>query len=217
MRRLSKKDIGYRTSKGTFPGCLRKPVFISLALMILLTSASCGHRKQPHETISAEELSQDIITGLAEGFRTGEIDVTTREKKLLSSLITYALENPEASMATLKEAMERAGIKANFPDSFEGIEPYYTAAQGVLSAIYKTEDGNGLVISKSTDSDYASMVEENKGNTITQKIGDKSVSLIVEDGKIHDALWKDGENYYSISSEYGIDESTLKSLIKNIN
>ena len=195
---------------------LKEGIVISLALMILLTSASCGHRKQHHETISAEELSQDIITGLAEGFRTGEIDISSREKKLLSSLITYALDNPEASLSTLKEAMEKAGIKANFPDSFEGIEPYYAAAQGVLSAIYKTEDGDGLIISKSTDKDYASIVEENKENTITKTIGDKSVSLIVEDGKIHDALWKDGANYYSISSEYGIDESTLKSLIKNI-
>lgn len=196
---------------------LRTSLYLSLTFMILFTSASCGHRKQPHETISAEELSQDIITGLAEGFRTGEIDVTTRERKILSGLINYALENPEASMATLKDAMERAGFKADFPDSIDGIKPYYAAAQGALQAVYEIEDGNKLVIRKSNDSDYDSHIDENSENTITRKIGDKTVSLYIDNGKIHDAVWKDGDKSYSISSEIGIDESTLKSLISNTN
>ena len=188
--------------------------------MTLIMITSCGQRKMPHETVSSEDLAQQIITGLAEGFKSGEIDVTTREKKLISNLIDYALENPESTMLSLTQAVERAGFSATFPESLSGVKPYFNAvADSLIEASYKTEDSNDIVIRKSNDSDSLSHVAgiamENK-TKITQKIGDKEVSIVLDQGKIYDALWKDGENAYSIYSQSGIDEETLKSLIKTV-
>ncbi|OON85449.1 hypothetical protein BXO88_12390 [Oribacterium sp. C9] len=190
------------------------PVIISMALLML---SSCGQRKMPHETISSEELSQQIITGLAEGFKSGEIDVTTREKKIISNLIDYALENPESTMLSLKQAVERAGFDATFPESLSGVEPYFSAvADSVVQASYKTSDGNDIIIRKSKDSDTLSHDAIDSKAKITQNIGGKDVTIIIDQDKIIDALWENAGSTYSVYSQEGIDEETLKSLIDTV-
>lgn len=195
---------------------INRSTCLILLYFTLIMLSSCGHRKVPHETVSSEELAQQIITGLADGFKSGEIDVTTREKKLISNLIDYALENPESTMLSLKQAAERAGFDATFPESLNGAEPYFSAvADSILQASYKTPDGNDIIIRKSKDSD-ALKDESDSTTKITQKIGGKDVTIIVDQDKIIDALWKNAGSTYSVYSQNGIDKETLNNLIDTV-
>ncbi|SFG09569.1 DUF4367 domain-containing protein [Oribacterium sp. WCC10] len=197
---------------------IKKYLYIVLITMAMPFIVSCGARKQPKETVSAEELSQDIITGIAEGFKNGEIDVTSRERKLISNLIDYVVSNPESSLITLKEAAQRAGFNAVFPDDISGAKPYFTAISGILEASYVTDDGNEIIIRKSEDKDAPEMElpEGINGIKVTKNIDGKEVSLISEDDKIYTVSWENAEKAYSIISENGIDEDTLKSIIKEV-
>ena len=199
---------------------IKKSSYSVLLMTFLLMITSCGQRKVPHETVSSEDLAQQIVNGLADGFKSGEIDVTTREKKIISNIINNALENPETTMMSLKQAAEKAGFNATFPESLSGVEPYFSAvADSLLEASYKTGDGNDIVIRKSNSSDSLTHVADiAAGNKtkITQKIGDTEVSIVLDQGKIYDAIWENGDNAYSVYSQGGIDEETLKSLIKTV-
>ncbi|ETP73862.1 hypothetical protein UYO_0116 [Lachnospiraceae bacterium JC7] len=200
-----------------FRSIKKNTYIIIFSSLILIMLSSCGERKKPHETVSSEELSQQIITGLADGFKSGEIDVTTREKKIISNLIDYALENPESTMLSLKQAAERAGFDATFPESLSGAEPYFSAvADSILQASYKTPDGNDIIIRKSKDSKPLSEDDMDSKTKITQNIGGKDVTIVVDQDKIIDAIWKNAGNTYSVYSQSGIDEDTLNSLIKTV-
>ncbi len=199
---------------------MKKSIFTGITIASLMAVASCGQRKIPKETVSSEELTQEIISGIAEGFKSGEITVTDREQKMLSNLFDYVLENPETSLASLKEAAERAGFNATFPESIDGVEPYFNAVAGqLLEADYITQDGDRIIIRKGLDADTLSeILNTATASVIPEKktIDGKDVSISTENGKIYDALWESSGNAYSIISEGGLDEETIKKLIKMI-
>lgn len=200
---------------------IKKSLFIGVTIASLIAISSCGKRKVPKESVSSEELSQEIISGIAEGFKNGEITVTDREQKMLSNLFDYVLENPETSIASLKEAAERAGFDATFPESIDGVQPYFNAVAGqLLEADYITQDGDRVIIRKGLDAEALSEILSNAAtaSTIPQKktIDGKDVSITSDSGKIYDVLWESSGNAYSIISEDGLDEATIKKLIKMI-
>ncbi|SDZ89148.1 hypothetical protein SAMN05216349_102147 [Oribacterium sp. KHPX15] len=200
----------------------RKTVYTGLILLSLITICSCGKRKTPQESVSSEDLTQEIISGIAEGFKSGEINVTEREKRILSNLVNYVMDNPEASMQLLSDAAKQAGFEGTFPEDISGVEPYYKAIAGtLLEADYITTDGNDIIIRKGTDSktlsDLLSEAANDADTTSTTKtIDGKEVNLSLKDDVIYDAIWKEAGNAYSIYSENGIDEKTLKELIKQV-
>ena len=200
----------------------RKTVYTGLILLSLITICSCGKRKTPQESVSSEDLTQEIISGIAEGFKSGEINVTEREKRILSNLVNYVMDNPEASMQLLSDAAKQAGFEGTFPEDISGVEPYYKAIAGsLLEADYITTDGNDIIIRKGTDSKTLSDLLSEAANdadttSTTKNIDGKEVNLSLKDDVIYDAIWKEAGNAYSIYSENGIDEKTLKELIKQV-
>ncbi len=198
----------------------KKSLFFSLTIITLMASSACGKRKTPKESVSSEELSQEIISGIADGFKNGDIEVTSREQKMISNFVDYVLANPETSMASIKEAAERAGFSANFPDSIDGAEPYFNAvANSLIEADYITQDGNDIIIRKGIDMDTLSQILSTATVSTTPEkttIDGKSVSISTEDGKIYDALWEESGKAFSIYSENGLDEETIKKLIEMI-
>ena len=61
-------------------------LYLSLTIITLFSTAGCGRRKTAQSTVNSEDLSQEIIAGIAEGFKNGDIAVTDREKKMLNNL-----------------------------------------------------------------------------------------------------------------------------------
>jgi hypothetical protein len=199
----------------------RKTIYTGLVLLSLITICSCGKRKEPYESVSSEDLTQEIISGIAEGFKNGEINVTEREKRILSNLVNYVVDNPDTSMQILSDAAKKAGFEGVFPEDISGVEPYYKAIAGtLLEADYITTDGNDIIIRKGTDSktlsDLLSDAATEADTSTTKTIDGKKVNLSLKDDVIYDALWKEAGNAYSIYSKNGIDEKTLKELIKQV-
>ena len=200
----------------------RKTLYTGLVLLSLITICSCGKRKEPYESVSSEDLTQEIISGIAEGFKNGEINVTEREKRILSNLVNYVIDNPDTSIQILSDAAKQAGFEGVFPEDISGVEPYYKAIAGtLLEADYITTDGNDIIIRKGTDSKTLSgllseAASETDTTSTTKTIDGKEVNLSLKDGVIYDALWKEAGNAYSIYSKSGIDEKTLKDLIKQV-
>ncbi len=199
---------------------IKKSLFLSLTVVTMIAASACGKRKVHKEPVSSEELTQEIISGIAEGFKNGDIEVTSREQKMINNLVDYVLANPETSLASLKEAADRAGFSANFPESIDGAEPYFNAvANQLIEADYITQDGDNVVIRKGLDADTLSEILRTATVSSTPEvttIDGKEVSISSDGDKIYDALWEESGKAYSIYSENGLDEETINKLIKMI-
>lgn len=150
------------------------------------------------------------------------ISINTKEKPIEEPVDNTQIPNPVKDYATAGDAADTLSFEPNIP--VQAPESYTmkstsTIDGGLLQIIY--EGGHDKVVDnltfrtakgdKDISGDFNVYSEES-----TVKISDIDIKTKGNGGKINNAFWTESSMSYTITSEQGITEDTLKTLIESI-
>ena len=201
-------------------------VMMAAMMAAAVTVTACGGQKntgetmtvqtQPHDDSKVSEMSAPLngTPGMGDVAGQGNNDSTAQ---LPEGFV--GMPNPFTDNATLEEAEKNAGFSIQVPDKISGgsATAFRNLGQEMLEVIYYNGEQEVARIRKSQEN------ADNSGNYVgyseikNEKIGDRTVTLKGNNGKIVLAIWNDGTYSYSVSvNEQGMTLEEMTALVETV-
>lgn len=129
------------------------------------------------------------------------------------------IPNPFVDCATLRDAGDMAGFSIDAPETISGYEqPIFRAVEkSMIEIIYTAqEDDSELRIRKGTGVEDISGDYEKYGETETVTLNEREVTLKGNSGKVHTAVWTEGDYSYAVLSSEGMEKVFASDLIESL-
>ena len=201
----------------------RKIVFVVLACTVLALSGcgggassgtAGGAETKEAETASAADSFQEEETLSTESEVYMDKPIAVEKEEEAAAESEAELANPFVECKTIEAAGKAAGFSLSLPELPSGYEvtAYRAMHDEMIEVIAKNGDKE-IRLRKAAGTEDASGDYNEYKTSEEVTVGEAAVTEKSNDDGVHCAVWTDGQNAYSITSDEGLTAETVASLV----